>query len=72
LKESRDSLGNQLESDEMAELPADQYKLKCELLKAKRKYLDILSNTPENIISWLQAPNNTSVEFDPYSTMGEV
>jgi len=65
-KESEEAIRKIQDDEEMADLPAEEYKFRNELYKAKRKFLDTLSKTPENIISWLESPNNESREFDPY------
>lgn len=72
LKESKEALQRLQDGEEIADLPPEQYKLKNELFKAKKEYLDTLSKTPENIISWLQSPNNEETDFDPYKKTGEV
>lgn len=66
LHDSKDALRKQQESDDLKELPADQYKVENELLKAKIKYLDKLIGLPDTIVQWLQNPDNSQVEFDPY------
>ena len=66
LKESKESLQRLQDGEEIADLPPEQYKLQMELCKAKKDYLDKLAKTPENIISWLEDPNNDTTEFDPY------
>ena len=69
LKESKEYLQKITDSDDLKELPADQYKVENELLKAKRKYLDKLSELPDNLILWLENPDNKKPNFDPYSTI---
>ena len=66
IEQSRQHLQTYQDSDEFKELPPDQYKLENELIRAKRKYLDMLINTPDNIISWLSTPDNKIENFDPY------
>ena len=66
LKESKEVLQRIQDSDEIADLPPEQYKHKMEIYKAKKEYLDTLSKTPENIISWLQDPKSDNTDFDPY------
>lgn len=67
LKESKDHLRQQQDADELRDLPADQYKVENELLKAKIKYLDKLADYPNTIIGWLQSPNQEEKNYDPYS-----
>ena len=63
------------DGDEINGLPAEQYKLMSELLKAKRKYLVHLKNLPETLIAYLTQPaGNIEKEpnFDPYFTQKEL
>ena len=66
IKESKGHLRNEQDSDELKSLPADQYKVENELLKAKIKYLDKLIEYPNTIIGWLQNPDNETINHDPY------
>ena len=66
IKESKDHLRREQDADELRYLPADQYKVENELIKAKIKYLDKLADYPNTIIGWLQNPNTEETNFDPY------
>ena len=66
LQESIDFIQEQMDSDELKELTAEQYKLTNELFKAKKQYLATLMKTPDNLISWLGTPDNERKDFDPY------
>ena len=66
LKESKEHLRQQQDSDNLKDLPADQYKVENELLKAKIQYLDKLADYPNTIIGWLQNPNPEEKDWDPY------
>ena len=66
LKDSKEHLRNEQDSDELKGYPADQYKIESELLRAKIKYLDKLADYPNTIISSLQNPNPEEKEWDPY------
>ena len=67
MKDSKEHLRNEQDADELRDLPADQYKVENELLKAKIKYLDKLADYPNTIIGWLQNPNSEEPKnFDPY------
>ena len=57
IQESKGHLRQQQDSDELKDLPADQYKVENELLKAKIKCLDKLTDYPNTIIGRLQNPN---------------
>lgn len=50
----------------MMDLPAEQYKVQNEVFKSKKEFIDKLIKTPDNIMSWLEEPNNEEKEFDPY------
>ena len=67
LTESQEFIREQMEDEDFKDLPADQYKLMNELMKAKLKFLETLKNTPDNIISWLEQPPEDRMEFDPYA-----
>lgn len=67
LRDSKNHLRNEQDADELKDLPADQYKVENELLKAKIKYLDKLANYPDTIIGWLQNPNQEEKDYDPYA-----
>ena len=54
------------------ELPAEQYKLQSQLLKAKRKYLEQLKGYPDLLIAELGKPDSEDINFDPYPTADEV
>ena len=66
LTESKQAIQNIQDGEDIAELSAEQYKFRNELFKAKKEFLDKLINTPDNIISWLETPNNERQDFDPY------
>jgi len=66
LQDSKENLRNLLDSDDLKDLPADQYKLESEILKSKIKYIDKLSELPKNLIAWHENPDNTEKDFDPY------
>ena len=66
LRDSKEHLRQEQSSDDLKDLPADQYKVESELLKAKIKYLDKLTDYPNTIIGWLQNPNQEEKNYDPY------
>jgi hypothetical protein len=66
LEKSIKKLEADRDGEDLKELPNDQYKVENELIKAKIQYLKKLMETPDSIVSWLQDPDNSSVEFDPY------
>ena len=66
VRESKEHLRQEQDSDSLRDLPADQYKVENELLKAKIQYLDKLTDYPNTIIGWLQNPNQEEKDWDPY------
>jgi len=53
------------DSQEMRDLPAEQYKLESELLKAKKKYLNHLKQLPMALVEYLKdPPNNQETKND--------
>jgi len=66
IEESKKNIQAQQDGADISTLPADQYKHQNEIFKAKKHFLDMLINTPDNIISWLQDPDNSERNFDPY------
>ncbi len=73
LQESKDALARAQDGDQtLRELPPDQYKLESELYRIKRDFLSTLMKTPENLMSWLESPNNNDTEFDPYGKSTDV
>ena len=57
-----------LEKEEVnVELPADQYKLESEILKAKVRHVKKLIATPESMIEFFQNPETDEESWDPYS-----
>jgi hypothetical protein len=67
LDESIQYLQNQQDSEEMRELSSEQYKVENEILKAKRANLKILKELPSTIMGWLENPDQSEPEFDPYN-----
>lgn len=67
MEESRVDIQAKQDGEDIAELDADQYKFRNELFKAKKEFIDALSKTPDNLISWLEKPvSEKPKEFDPY------
>lgn len=67
-------LSKREDSEELRDLPAEQYKLESELLKAKRKYLQHLKELPKKIIEYLAEPpeNRNTGNDDPYYSETEL
>ena len=53
-------------SDELAALPAAEYKIESEILRHKIKYLETLKAMPANLASWVELPEIDRENFDPY------
>ena len=66
INDSQEFLQEQENSEDLDDLPPEQYKFFSKILKAKKKYLETLADTPKNLISWLGKPENERKEFDPY------
>lgn len=67
IEESIEHLRSATDSDDFKDLTPERYKLENELVKAKIKYLRMLINTPNNIVSWLESPDSRTPNFDPYA-----
>jgi len=63
-----ENLQKEQDSEGLKELPAEQYKVESEILKAKRKYLKDLKEFPQTLLSDLDDPNenNKPEDLDPY------
>ena len=75
LDESIAHLQTEQDGEDIKELPAEQYKVEAELLKAKRKYLSHLKNLPETLIAYITPPAGNTEKpenFDPYFTSEEL
>lgn len=72
LDQSIARLEGERDGQEIKELPADQYKMESELLKAKIHYLKHLKELPSTIMAWTQQPDQSTPSFDPYYTASEL
>lgn len=61
-----EALRNKQNSEEISELPAEEYKLKNEIIKDKINFLTKFKGMPDDIISWLGTPESKDKNFDPY------
>lgn len=68
LQDTIDHLKEQMDSDELSDLPAAEYKVQNEILRHKIKYLELLKATPETLALWLETPEEERTNFDPYRT----
>lgn len=66
IQESKEFIQKEQDSEDLKDLSPELYKLTNELYKAKKAFLDVLAKTPDNLISWLEKPDNDRKEFDPY------
>lgn len=66
IDESKQFIQQEQDGEDISILNAEQYKHVNEVFKAKKKFLDALKETPDNLISWLGTPANERKEFDPY------
>ena len=72
LEQSIARLEGERDGEDIKDLPAEQYKVESELLKAKISYLKHLKEIPATIIQWLQQPDQSIPNFDPYYTVDEL
>lgn len=75
IDESKEHLQKVEDSQELRELPAEQYKLESEILKMKKRYLDHLRRLPTSIIEYLQEPPENREKAgndDPYYNQEEL
>lgn len=68
LDQSIQRLERERDGADLKELPADQYKLEDQLLKAKIHYLKHLKDLPATIGKWIEQPDQTQPNLDPYPT----
>lgn len=67
IEKSKDFIQSQIDGEDILELEPEKYKMVNELFKSKKKFLDSLIETPDNLISWLEKPETERPkEFDPY------
>ena len=68
IEASIDSIKLQLDGEDIAELTPDKYKVMVEILKGRKKDLTKLLELPETLIMHLESPDQSEINFDPYST----
>ena len=61
-----EDLNNLEENTELWQLPAEEYKLRSEILKTEKKNLNKIKCYPEVIIGILGTPEPQEENFDPY------
>ena len=67
MEESTRKLEEDLDSEDLGDLPADMNKVESEILKAKKKNLQKLFDMPQTLIDFLEEPPKVGMEeFDPY------
>src|SRR3990167_171609 len=66
LDESMDHLQSISDSDELADLSPERYKLESELLKHKKQYLKRMKEYPTILINRMQSVDFENYDFDPY------
>lgn len=67
MEESKQFIQNELDREDLLDISAEEYKYKNELFKAKKRMIDSLIKTPDNLASWLGTPEGKRTEFDPYA-----
>lgn len=66
MQESKAFIQKELDREDLLDISAEEYKYKNELFKAKKRLIDSLIKTPDNLASWLGQPEDKRKEFDPY------
>lgn len=72
MEESKIDIQQKQDSEEIGDLPADQYKLQNEIFKAKKDLIKKIIDTPESLIAFLEEPDNKEVNYDPFYTKEEL
>ena len=66
------SIEDEIRSDEtndgvaVIDLPSEKYKMRLELLKARKADLESIKKLPENLVAFLSGEENEEEDFDPY------
>lgn len=68
LEDSKRDIQEKQDSEDLSDLTPELYKLQNELFRSKKAFIDTLIDTPENIVNWLQQPDNARKNYDPYDT----
>ena len=66
LEDNIDQVQAQLDGDEIAELPASEYKIKAEILKWRKNHIKSMLDLPQSVIAHLKSPDQTEPDLDPY------
>jgi len=66
LQDSINASSERRNSDELAELPAEQYKIENEIMKKEIELMEYLQRLPESLIKYLESPPDKEKNFDPY------
>jgi len=66
LDDSIEHIQSELDGDGITGLAPDKYKVMAEILKGRKKDLKKLKELPEILIVYLENPDQTAPDFDPY------
>lgn len=58
----------QMESENMDDLPADEYKVMSQVLKLKKKMYLSLKDLPKSFLESKKLPDQSTPNFDPYGS----
>ena len=67
LRDSIEHIQSQLDGEDIADLSPEQYKVQVEILKGRKKDLQKLLELPDTLIVWLESPDQTQPNLDPYN-----
>lgn len=69
LKQDLKDVNRDLDSDDLSNMPANEYKVECEVLKEKRRFIEKMLHLPDRIIEDMETPPTAAEEDedpDPY------
>lgn len=72
IDDSIEYLQNLRDGEDINDLPADEYKITAELLKAKIANMKKMKDFPQSLITYLDSPDQREGNFDPYYTADEI
>ncbi|MBI4136855.1 hypothetical protein HY469_02220 [Candidatus Roizmanbacteria bacterium] len=68
LDENIDLIEKDMDDSALREFPGNEYKIRMEVLKAKKRHLIALKEFPGNVAKQLEETEKAQVELDPYRT----
>ena len=58
---------NEKKGSDLRLLPAEEYKVSNEIMNSREQNFEDLKDIPETIIRYVESPDQTEPEFDPYA-----